>query len=954
VTERRPKKEDWDATLASLELGLAALGIPAPLRAAKSVLDMIKRHWTQDGRLASEYEREKALELIEEAIDPLAGAALEQADEFEELKRGQEGIRQHLDQVVDLLLRVVPRSADGSDPTTDGRPAYFEGPRQAPARAIAHFKGRDAELAELEQLLLDNNRTVCLVATGIGGIGKTTLAEEFVATRAPALFPAGTAWLDGAQLAGELARVSRRFGWAQDREPTPEQAIGWLGRELHTKPILLVVDNFDPEHGDPEHVPSPHGQCRTLVTSRARDVHLRLNARRLELGLWTLEVCHEYLRELCPHLARVPDAEVDALAEFVGRLPLGIRLLVSLLTRRQSLRVPEILKLLREQALDALDKYENDRGIAATFRVSYDDLPDSNRRVLQALSVCAKQTRAEIVAAVAGLDDAGELLDDLHARGLAEFTPEAEAPWGLHDVVRMFVLAQPGREEFEVAHTAWMRAHLQEHSEATAWESFATGIDEARRAFERLLAAELGEAIAIYQPLEAHLRDAGRYPESISLSELLLGVAPVDSGVSSIARNNLGLCYEAQGDIPKAIDAHERSLAISERSGNRQGQAASLGNLGTCYRTKGDISKAIDFHERALAINELLGISESQANQLVNLGSCYLTRGDVPKAIDFFERALAIDKQISSPVDQAAAFGNLGLCYKIQGDISKAIDFHERSLAIHEQFGRPEGQAAALGNLGGCYQVQGDVSKAIKFFERSLAIYEKIGSLEGQAIQLGNLGNCYETQGDTPTAIDFLERALAIDEQRGSLEGQATQLGNLGVCYKGQGDVSKAIELFERSLALSEQLGSLEAQAIALGNLGVCCERQGDIVRAADFFQRSLVANEQLGSLEGQAIQLGNLGNFVAKYGDPAQAPHYFNRALKLLRRMGLSDDHPNIVLLTRNWAELAARGPGLGIPAPGMALRSDDASDLADLGDMAELKKDIAKSGRRKRRKKA
>lgn len=59
--------------------------------------------------------------------------------------------------------------------------------------------------------------------------------------------------------------------------------------------------------------------------------------------------------------------------------------------------------------------------------------------VLKALAVCAKQMRAEVVAGV----EVGELIDDLHTRGLAEFAAETAAAWGLHDVMRMFVLKQP-------------------------------------------------------------------------------------------------------------------------------------------------------------------------------------------------------------------------------------------------------------------------------------------------------------------------------------------------------------------------------------------------------------------------------------------------------------------------------------------------------------------------------
>jgi len=711
-------------------------------------------------------------------------------DELFKLDAHEEGREQS------ALLRRVVVPGEPQAAKVEERSAIFEGPKPD-----AYFRGRDSELAQLEELL-QSNRTVCVVATGIGGVGKTTLVAEFAATTARELYPDGVVWLDGSpeQLTAELARVSRRFGWSDQREPTPAEAVKLLAASLTGKRSLVVVDSFDPERTSTKHVPLVSGESRTLVTSRTRtlDVDLETDAARLELGVWPVEVCRAYLRERCERLANTPAADVDALAEFVGRLPLGGKLLVSVLRHRPGTSAAQMLGLLRAQPLGMLDKYARDRGVAATFRVGYDDLPERERSVLQALAVCARQTRLVVVEAVAAVDDAAEALDELHTRGFAELAEDGG--WGLHDVVRMFVVEQRGREVFEAAHTGWVRAHMQEHSEATAYQAFGAGAAEARRAFERLVTNDLEQAYSIYGPLEKHLTTVGNYPEAMALSESLLEASPANSGPASKAMSRLGSFYRVLGNIPKAIDIHENSLAINRKLGRLEGRADHLGNLGLCYETLGDIPKAIDFHERSLCIEQKLGRLEGQARQL----------------------------------------GNLGLCYKTRGDIAKAIDFHECSLGIEQKLGRLEGQANQLGNLGVCYQELWDIPKAIRFHERSLAIAEKLGRLEGQADQLGNLGACYQKLGDIPKAIDFYERSLAIDEKLGHREGQAIQLGNLGVYYEMLGDISKAIDFHERSLAIAEKLGRLEGQANTLGNLGFIAAEHGTSEQARGYLSRAL------------------------------------------------------------------------------------------------------------------
>jgi tetratricopeptide (TPR) repeat protein len=383
-----------------------------------------------------------------------------------------------------------------------------------------------------------------------------------------------------------------------------------LNETLVGRRVLVVVDNFDPSHNTREQVPIPGGKARTLVTSRARALDDLLGGERLELDVWPIETCREYLRDGCPRLSHVAAAEVDALAQFVGRLPLGVKLLVSLLRHRAGTSSAELLRQLNAQPLGTLDKYAADRGVAATFNASFGTLSERARRVLQALAVCARQTRDDVVGTVAGIDEVGELLDKLYTRGFAELTSGTERPWGLHDVLRMFVLAQPGSEELAERHLGWVRAHLREHADPTAHQGFAEGVEEAKHAFARLLRSDVEAADAIYLPLEDHLTVVGRNADAIELSESMLAAASSGSVEAADALNNLGLCHQTLGDIAKAIEHHERVLAIEEKLGRLEGQAAELNNLGLCHEKLGDIPTARDSFARARELFRRMGLPD--------------------------------------------------------------------------------------------------------------------------------------------------------------------------------------------------------------------------------------------------------------------------------------------------------------------------------------------------------
>jgi tetratricopeptide (TPR) repeat protein len=932
MSDRKLAEKDVDATAAAVEEALKASGTPWPLKVIIGVVRMVLRHTTSQGKLEPEYaaldelHRMRQLEqLVRDAVvdsaEPLATAALEQLD-------ANARIDGRLDQIVELLYRLLSERFGG--PTIE-RPSHteadFEGPGGVPLTPVADFSGRVEELQQLERALVEH-RTVCVVATGIGGIGKTSLARQFVATRAAVCFPNGTTWLDATRLTQDLDRVCRRFGWSEQRELAAHESVAWLARALHDRSFLLIVDNVSGEV-ERDHIPRPGGRCRTLVTSRERALHGDLDAVRLELGVWSVAESLAYLRARCERVREFADSELTPLVTFVGNLPLGVKLLASLLIKRLSLTPSAALEQLRAQPVTVFEKYRGQNpGLVATFQTTYETLDEPGRRVLQAMAVCARQTRAEVVGIVAGVDAADELLDELYGHSLVEHDSGAPAPLRLHDVVRMFVAAQPGREEFEGAHLSWIEAYVKAHADVFDHVAFAAVIDEAVVAMQRLVAAQAFErAMQLYRPVQDHSRRTGAYPQAMALSEWLLGAVPNESGWASECLNilgicyatlgdtskaiaflqpalaldeqlghihsqasdlgNLGLCYRRLGDISKAIDFLQRALSLHEKLGHIEGQAANLGNLGICYQTLGDISKAIDFHQRALSLHEKLGRAEGQANQLGNLGICYRTLGDIRKAIDFHQRALALDEKLGRIHSQASEFGNLGICYRTLGDVQKAIDFHQRSLTLHEKLDGIAGQASQLGNLGTCYATLGDIRKAIDFHQRALALDEKLGSIEGQASGLGNLGICYQTWGDIPRAIDSHQRALALHEKLGSIEGQAGDFGNLGICYQTWGDIRKAIDFHQRALALDEKLGSIEGQANQLGNLGACYQILGDIRKAIDFHQRALTLDEKLGSIEGQANRLGNLGICYRALGDIRKAINFFQRSLSLDEKLG-------------------------------------------------------------------
>jgi len=192
------------------------------------------------------------------------------------------------------------------------------------------------------------------------------------------------------------------------------------------------------------------------------------------------------------------------------------------------------------------------------------------------LAVCAQGTREETVAAVANMEvtNARDALNHLADISLVSYIEQAIAPWALHDVVRMFALAQPGRRELEEAHLIWVESYMKQHEDPQAFRELEICVPEGLTLVNRLIRnAQIKKASTVFYPLYLHLTRRGEYAVVVDMAkELLLSHAPKGSAIEAAWLGNLGLCYETLGDIPKAIDFHEQALALEKKLGLVEGR----------------------------------------------------------------------------------------------------------------------------------------------------------------------------------------------------------------------------------------------------------------------------------------------------------------------------------------------------------------------------------------------
>jgi tetratricopeptide (TPR) repeat protein/transcriptional regulator with XRE-family HTH domain len=321
---------------------------------------------------------------------------------------------------------------------------------------------------------------------------------------------------------------------------------------------------------------------------------------------------------------------------------------------------------------------------------------------------------------------------------------------------------------------------------------------------------------------------------------------------------------------------------------------------------------------RALRIQEQMVGSEHPNVASVQSKLAYLLRhiGNHEQAEPLFQSAVRVLEQACGPEhpEVATPLEGLAMVYYEQGKYEQAELLQQQALRIRELALGPEHPevALSLNRLGNVYCEQNKYEQAEPVYQRALSIWEQAWGPEHLLVArpLNNLGLIYLEQGKYELAESFLQRAVRIDEQTlgsGHPDAAAT-LGSLADLYREWGKYEQAEPLYLRALSISEQAFGLEHPLVAypLHGLALLYHEQSNDEEAEALFQRALQIREQrLGQNHPETAQtLHDLAILLKAQGRLSEALALAERALHI-RAQALGEAHPKTVVTRTFYAQL-------------------------------------------------
>jgi tetratricopeptide (TPR) repeat protein len=684
-------------------------------------------------------------------------------------------------------------------------------PFMVPYERNPFFVGSNSFLETLLHQLGDGEPRGRVALFGMGGVGKTQTALEFVYRYRN--YYNGIYWISAATPASLLAgyeRIGKRVGIPVSLEAKPieivEHVLSWLKR---TPNSLLVVDNLDDisvlstqNLGEPNIVnvllpesgPGPH----MLITTRNRNADHIPAQWMIEVPLLNQLDSIRLLSSLSTLHVPTESAEGEAarqICQELGNLPLAISQAGAYI-RQKSLSFTKFLKIYakyrsRVNAWVPPGRRTYPYSVSTTWNISFDEIAEKNRMAAHFFRLLAFFNPDGILieflkSGMHGMDDdlRGLVSDEFAlSEALRSLETYSLVKWDRQKssiIVHRLVQAvfKDDMSETDLTTFRAMTVDICHHAFPNDWNNN-------NRALCRLYigqimgapldpdASETVKSAGVMDRVGWFLRDDGKIVDSertlVRSLKIFLRILGAEHPDTLWSMNNLALTYTAEGRTGEAAALLEQVLEKDRQilGAEHPDTLRSMNNLASTYRDQGRTAEAANLWEEVLGKRrQIQGVEHPDTLvSMNNLASMYRHQGRIGEAAALEEEVLERRMRIlgSEHPDTLVSMNNLTSMYRDQGRIGEAAALEEKVLEKRRRILGVEhpDTLRSMNNLASTYSAQGRMEEAAALEEEVLEKRRRIlGTQHLHTLtSIGNLASTYRAQGRTVEAA-ALEQEL--------------------------------------------------------------------------------------------------------------------------------------------------------------------------------------------------
>ena len=684
--------------------------------------------------------------------------------------------------------RFRPIGNGGVKFATTATGGYQETGPQQPAHNLptrGDFVGRAQEISNVVHAFRTDAR-VALV--GSGGLGKTALSLAVARWFAERGLMEAIVWASASGDEGEyklrdlasLIDIAGRALRLPFNEQTPTEERKRIVRDtLAQHSSLLVLDNWETLTPEAKKelwtfVLSLPDTARILVTSRlelparqSRNIHLDPLREKDAVSLFVNVAHNAGYFEQNPKLS---DGDMDLLLQICAHLsgyPLAVEVVAGQTATRTLTDIWNDLRTTPQLVLETIDELTGEpRGVWTSLDLSYNILPEQEKRLFRRMCVFLAPATAEDIAAVTEDAQSRKALDTLVRSSLVRMH---EGSYSLLPVIKQYAESKLTDSGEEI---------VQRHLIAFTFFGEKETLDASLLASDHLF-----ELINRYKNYDV--------------------ADTFDNYVRSFIQQLI-----RQGFWTEARVKLMQSLKVFRLVENRIGESQVLGELGNLAMRQGDYALATKCVQESFTNYLKLGDKNGIAQTQHQLGNIAYFQGDYDLARMQYAKSLEATQELGNKSGIAIAQHQLGMLAQDQGDLASAAQWYEKSLKLKQELGDISGIANTQGQLGNLALLKGDYICAAEWYTKVMITFQESGDKSGIAITQHQLGMLAQDQGDLASAAQWYEKSLKLKQKLGDINGIGLTLGQLGSMAFAQADFRTALAWSVEAFRMFDQLGS--------------------------------------------------------------------------------------------------------------------------------------------------
>ena len=640
---------------------------------------------------------------------------------------------------------------------------YTEIPNNLP-RIDYEFVGRENELEVLIENLSPASRAYVLSITGVGGVGKSSLAIEVARKCIKLCLFDAVIWsstkkeiLIGNKIREDKFVESNLDGLVSkiievlDPElsnnlPSTQQQIAKAKQLLSTNKALLIVDNMETVDDENvrlfiEEIPSP---SKALITDR-RSVQSSKAVQLLELSK---QDSLEIIKKQCQfHDLQLDGKQQEYLAEMIGGIPLATKWAVGQIASQHW-----DINMLSTHLTDNKEKPILD----FLFKNSYLKLSANSKSIISTLALLPVPVTGELLAQYNEInendakDSLSQLLqyalisknEDVDPKAPASFfIPLLKHRYRLLPLTKNFLAQQNENQNNELSKKiiVYTWEQLKSMTDDFNWPSrklikfvgknkelMAWTIEESYRIEEYYLTTEIMKYVGYSLGIKGK-HDLRQKLGEIALDAALQINAPVEQARNLIL--NMGWVYFVWYEFELSEEKIAQGIEIAKAAQETLFEAIGIRTMGLIRKEQGKYEQALNYLLESTKIFEAI----KQHHFLsVNYGSLASLARDSEKyddAKDYLDKAIKIAGKLKNNEEIISIFiqKKTGLLIKKE-ELDEAELLNEEALKLSQKIGRPIGEAYCEHSAALIQEKRGRIRKAFEHIENAAKLFLSYGS----------------------------------------------------------------------------------------------------------------------------------------------------------------------------------------------------------------------------------